>query len=190
MANHHPDPRERHEDAKHKDDDKDKDDKDDDKNDDNDGKPRAHTSPEAYLLSLRGLTYEEARSALLPLAGVGPKVADCICLMSLDKREALPVDTHVRSIAERLYGVRLPGASKTLTDQGYRVIQQHFWSVFGSDAGWAHSVRVLGWSFSAKVVRLSHHYHHPSLHYHHHHHTTISPYAPSLPTYRSCSRRT
>lgn len=33
-------------------------------------------------------------------AQVGPKVADCICLMSLDKTGAIPVDTHVWSIAQ------------------------------------------------------------------------------------------
>ena len=32
---------------------------------------------------------------LLQLTGVGPKVADCICLMSLDKHDVVPIDTHV-----------------------------------------------------------------------------------------------
>ena len=39
-------------------------------------------------------TYREAHEALLEMSGVGPKVADCVCLMSLDKMEAIPVDTH------------------------------------------------------------------------------------------------
>jgi N-glycosylase/DNA lyase len=29
---------------------------------------------------------------------VGKKVADCVCLVSLDKLDAIPVDTHVRQI--------------------------------------------------------------------------------------------
>ena len=39
--------------------------------------------PPGWLASLRRQPYAEARAALLTLPGVGPKVADCICLMSL-----------------------------------------------------------------------------------------------------------
>ena len=38
--------------------------------------------------------YREAHDALLGLQGVGPKVADCVCLMGLGWGEAVPVDTH------------------------------------------------------------------------------------------------
>ncbi len=34
----------------------------------------------------------------LHLQGIGPKVANCVCLVSLDKMDAIPVDTHVRQI--------------------------------------------------------------------------------------------
>lgn len=37
---------------------------------------------------------EEARVQLMQLAGVGPKVADCICLCGFSKHSAIPVDTH------------------------------------------------------------------------------------------------
>jgi hypothetical protein len=40
---------------------------------------------EAWLLSLRDKPYNEAHEALCSLPGVGPKVAACICLFSLDK---------------------------------------------------------------------------------------------------------
>jgi hypothetical protein len=40
---------------------------------------------EAWLLSLRDKPYAEAHEALCSLPGVGPKVAACICLFSLDK---------------------------------------------------------------------------------------------------------
>lgn len=38
--------------------------------------------------------YREAHEELLNLLGVGPKVADCVCLMGLGWGEAVPVDTH------------------------------------------------------------------------------------------------
>ena len=44
-----------------------------------------HQDPLAFLGSLRKVNVEEARIELLKLHGVGPKVADCVLLMSLDK---------------------------------------------------------------------------------------------------------
>lgn len=38
--------------------------------------------------------YRLAHEQLLGLQGVGPKVADCVCLMGLGWGEAVPVDTH------------------------------------------------------------------------------------------------
>lgn len=38
--------------------------------------------------------YHRAHEELLALQGVGPKVADCVCLMGLGWGEAIPVDTH------------------------------------------------------------------------------------------------
>jgi N-glycosylase/DNA lyase len=44
-----------------------------------------HEFPTKALLDLRKLTTSEAKEQLLEFHGVGPKVADCILLMSLDK---------------------------------------------------------------------------------------------------------
>ncbi|XP_034367155.1 N-glycosylase/DNA lyase isoform X5 [Arvicanthis niloticus] len=57
----------------------------------------------AWLQQLRVAPYEEAHKALCTLPGVGTKVADCICLMALDKPQAVPVDVHVWQIAHRDY---------------------------------------------------------------------------------------
>ena len=38
--------------------------------------------------------YRHAHEQILELDGVGPKVADCVCLMGLGWGEAVPVDTH------------------------------------------------------------------------------------------------
>lgn len=62
-----------------------------------------------WLHSLRGRPYREAWAALKELPGVGDKVADCVCLMALDKMEAVPVDTHVLELAGRDYGAGRTG---------------------------------------------------------------------------------
>lgn len=48
-----------------------------------------------WLLSLRKFDLGEVINALSTLPGVGPKVAACIALFSLDQHHAIPVDTHV-----------------------------------------------------------------------------------------------
>ena len=53
---------------------------------------------------------------------VDVQVADCICLMSLDKMEAVPVDTHVWQLAVREYRLSGLSNSKSLTDAIYKQI--------------------------------------------------------------------
>lgn len=56
---------------------------------------QTHEDPQQWLLSLRTKSTEEAREELLKLPGVGPKVADCILLMSCDKVCNPPLRTLV-----------------------------------------------------------------------------------------------
>ena len=86
----------------------------------------------------------------MKLSGIGPKVADCILLMSLDKTDAIPVDTHMFQIAAKSYLPHLKGC-KSVTDKVYSEIGDHFRSLYGDYAGWAHSVL-----FSADLKELSH----------------------------------
>ncbi|KAK7970806.1 hypothetical protein PG996_000764 [Apiospora saccharicola] len=84
-------------------------------------------------------TYKEAHEQLLSLSGVGPKVADCVCLMGLGWGEAVPVDTHVWQIAQRDYKfgkVKTKTFSKTM----YDAVGDHFRKIWGDQAGWAQSV--------------------------------------------------
>ena len=97
---------------------------------------------EAALHGLRNRSYAEAKSFLLELPGVGPKVADCVCLMSLDKHDAIPVDTHVWQYAIRDYGFGAKGA-KSITKKLYDDIGVLFRSLHGPYAGWAQSVLFL-----------------------------------------------
>ncbi|KAJ2786503.1 8-oxoguanine glycosylase ogg1 [Coemansia interrupta] len=133
-----------------------------------------HECPESYLLSLRRKTLAEARIELLKLSGVGPKVADCVCLMSLDKHDAVPVDTHIWQIAQRRYVARLRGGSGTTSEgdgivvpqdkqelvqelvrqlsagakapstKSYEAAQQLIIALFGPYAGWAQGMLFSG----------------------------------------------
>lgn len=84
-------------------------------------------------------TYKEAHEKLLQLAGVGPKVADCVCLMGLGWGEAVPVDTHVWQIAQRDYKFGKT-KTKTFNKPMYDAVGDHFRELWGKYAGWAHSV--------------------------------------------------
>ena len=84
--------------------------------------------------------YRDAHEALLELQGVGPKVADCVCLMGLGWGEAVPVDTHVWQIAQRDYKFRQSSKHSSLTKATYDAVGDKFRALWGREAGWAHSV--------------------------------------------------
>jgi N-glycosylase/DNA lyase len=83
--------------------------------------------------------YRKAHDELLALHGVGPKVADCVCLMGLGWSESVPVDTHVWQIAQRDYKFG-KGKNSSLTTATYTAVANHFRKLWGKEAGWAHSV--------------------------------------------------
>lgn len=61
-----------------------------------------------WLEALKDMPYEEARSELMSLYGVGAKVADCICLFGLQKLEAFPIDTHISQVLDAHYQEGFP----------------------------------------------------------------------------------
>ncbi|KAI8893738.1 DNA glycosylase [Globomyces pollinis-pini] len=89
---------------------------------------------ESWLANIHQM--EDTKSELLKLTGVGPKVADCICLFSMDKYDAIPVDTHVWQIAQRDYNLK----GTTLTPKVYKSIHELFLKKFGTYSGWAHTI--------------------------------------------------
>lgn len=97
---------------------------------------------EKWLKNLKEVDYFKAKEHLIQLTGVGPKVADCICLMSLGHLNAIPVDTHIFQIASRLYLPHLL-KNKTVTPKIYNEIGDHFRELYGPLAGWAHTVNSL-----------------------------------------------
>ena len=57
----------------------------------------------SWLESLKTMNYEDARAELLKRKGIGPKVADCICLFGLHHIDAFPIDTHVKQLLAKYY---------------------------------------------------------------------------------------
>jgi len=96
---------------------------------------------EPWLLALRSRGRDTVRRELTQLAGVGPKVADCVALFSLDKLDCVPVDTHVWQIACRDYRSAFGALEgKTLSRSAYAAIVGFFRNLWGDCAGWANSV--------------------------------------------------
>lgn len=119
-----------------------------------------------WIRRLCKLPYDEAKIELMQLPGVGAKVgirylwilhiditkyiveifcciflkvADCICLLSLNHLEAIPVDVHVFRIATTYYLPHLKNM-KSVTDRIYKQIGDHFRSLFEKYAGCPHCV--------------------------------------------------
>ncbi|EGZ25302.1 hypothetical protein PHYSODRAFT_479501 [Phytophthora sojae] len=89
------------------------------------------------------VAYHAYQDELMVFAGVGRKVADCVALFSLEKLEAIPVDTHVWQIACRELDASLSDR-KSITPTVYRMVGDLFRTRFAPQAGWAHSVLFAG----------------------------------------------
>jgi len=88
-----------------------------------------------WLINLRD--DKTPTTSLIKLPGVGPKVADCVALFSLNQLNLVPVDTHVFQIAQRY----IPGLDKKkMSTEVYAQIRSFFSSTFGELAGWAHTI--------------------------------------------------
>jgi N-glycosylase/DNA lyase len=94
---------------------------------------------DAFLYKLRYKDYNEVVDTLLEFHGVGRKVADCVCLMSLKKTDAVPIDTHIWNVAMTKYKIKgLKG--KTLNETNYKAIGNFFRDLHGPFAGWAQTI--------------------------------------------------
>jgi N-glycosylase/DNA lyase len=93
---------------------------------------------------LKETTYEKAREELLKLPGVGPKVADCVLLFSLEKLEAFPVDVWVKRVVLKHYAkhfqtefVRKNTSQQSLSTSAYEKFSAFGREYFGKHAGYA-----------------------------------------------------
>ncbi len=96
------------------------------------------------LEGLRELPYESAKKELMSLPGVGPKVADCVLLFSLDKLEAFPVDVWMKRMVLARYSehfepefVRKLKTGSGLSDREYRAVYEFGRGYFGEFVGYA-----------------------------------------------------
>ncbi|TXG53013.1 hypothetical protein EZV62_022182 [Acer yangbiense] len=103
-----------------------------------------------WLMSLRKLDLQEAVDALCTLPGVGPKVAACISLFSLDQHHAIPVDTHVWQIATKYLIPELAGTR--LTPKLFSRVEEAFVSKYGKYAGWAQTLLFIAELPSQKAI--------------------------------------
>ena len=68
------------------------------------------------LGELARISYPEAKDKLMDCPGIGPKIADCIAVFSLEKLEAFPIDVWVRRALGEWYfpGQKIPKDSVLL----------------------------------------------------------------------------
>lgn len=90
---------------------------------------------DVWIENLKAVPYSRAFAELTAIKGIGPKLADCICLFGLDHTEAVPVDTHIWQAATRLYFPEW--RDKPVTETRYRAVGDLLRQKLGSLAGWA-----------------------------------------------------
>ena len=56
---------------------------------------------EDWLYQIKKMDTKEAFLELISFLGIGPKVANCILLFGLNKRDVFPVDTHIKKIMQK-----------------------------------------------------------------------------------------
>jgi N-glycosylase/DNA lyase len=89
---------------------------------------RMVNSGEIRLEEIAALDIDNARTGLMKVPGVGPKVADCIMLFSMQKYSAYPVDVWVKRVTEYFFLGR---------DVKMKEIQRFAVEKFGDMAGFA-----------------------------------------------------
>ena len=86
---------------------------------------------ELNLEALAGLPYRLVRGGLMSYEGIGPKIADCVCLFSLGMDEAFPIDRHIENGLKKHYEKSYTAGAKNA--RLYEWVRDHF----GKHAGYA-----------------------------------------------------
>jgi N-glycosylase/DNA lyase len=93
---------------------------------------------ERYLEETKAKPYQDVYAELIPLPGVGPKLADCIALYAFDKTEAVPIDVHMWRAACPVYFPQWSGTD--LNDSKRRALGDLLRTRFGTLAGVAQQI--------------------------------------------------
>jgi N-glycosylase/DNA lyase len=86
---------------------------------------------------LKKMNYQDSKSALIEVFGIGNKVADCILLFSLEKLDAFPLDRWMLRILQKYYSEKFTIESQSLTDKKYNELHEKIVSYFGPYAGYS-----------------------------------------------------
>ncbi len=91
------------------------------------------------LENMKNLPCDEARKILMTFDGIGPKIADCILLFSMEQLSAFPVDRWVLRAMKRFFpSLRFDKPEKeTLTPSQYAKIVEKARFYFGNHCGLA-----------------------------------------------------
>ena len=92
-----------------------------------------------FLPRLYSMSLTEARSELLKLPGVGPKVADCVLLFAYNYYQTVPVDVWIRSIITCRYPP-VHARSGNKKECSYNDIADFCREYFGNYAGYAQQL--------------------------------------------------
>ena len=76
---------------------------------------------EIDLNRLKSISIDDARNELMKIKGVGPKVADCVLLFSLEHITAFPKDVWIKRALEVLFDGELPEEAKAYAG----IVQQY-----------------------------------------------------------------
>jgi N-glycosylase/DNA lyase len=99
---------------------------------------------DSFFDELKNLSYSQAKKQLIDFPGIGPKVADCILLFSLEKNEAFPVDIWVKRAILNHYSDYFPpefiskiSRSRSISNSEYKQLNEFGRNYFGDYAGYA-----------------------------------------------------
>ncbi|VVB73912.1 Uncharacterised protein [uncultured archaeon] len=90
------------------------------------------------VAALKRERYKDAKASLMESAGIGEKVADCICLFSLENLESFPIDVWIARVIAKLYGKEIR-AMFPKTKFSYKDVQAFAGARWGDDAGYAQA---------------------------------------------------
>lgn len=99
---------------------------------------------ESIFEDLQKLPYFQAKKKLIDLPGVGPKVADCVLLFSLGKKNAFPIDIWIKRVILHYYSnhfskqfISKTSTGRAITNSDYTILNEFGRTYFGEYAGYA-----------------------------------------------------